>query len=37
MREISDLIKKYGAGSYPSEAHCGGLEGLGRDGGEPAL
>jgi len=37
MRETSDLIEEYGAGSPPSEAHCGGWEGLGKDGGEPAL
>jgi len=37
MRETSDLIEKCGDGSYPSEAHCGGWEGLGKDGGEPAL
>jgi len=37
MRETSDLIEKYGNGSSPSEAHCGGWEGLGKDGGEPAL
>ncbi|MEA2006435.1 MAG: hypothetical protein U9O50_09305 [Acidobacteriota bacterium] len=24
-------------GSPPSEAHCGGWEGLGKDGGEPSL
>jgi len=34
MRETSDLIEKYGDGSSPSEAHCGGWEGLGKDGGE---
>ncbi|MEA2006523.1 MAG: hypothetical protein U9O50_09750 [Acidobacteriota bacterium] len=33
----SDLIEKCGDGSSPSEAHCGGWEGLGKDGGEPAL
>ncbi|MBE0460472.1 MAG: hypothetical protein IBX60_02390 [Candidatus Aminicenantes bacterium] len=37
MRETSDLIEKYGDGSSPSEAHCGGWEGLGKDGGEPSL
>jgi hypothetical protein len=37
LRETSDLIKKFGADSSPSEAHCGGWEGLGKDGGEPAL
>jgi len=37
IRETSDLIEKYGDGSSPSEAHCGGWEGLGKDGGEPAL
>jgi len=37
MRETSDLIEKCGAGSSPSEAHCGGWEGPGKDGGEPAL
>jgi len=31
MRETSDLIEKCGAGSSPSEAHCGGWEGLGKD------
>ncbi|MEA2004835.1 MAG: hypothetical protein U9O50_00985 [Acidobacteriota bacterium] len=34
MRKTSDLIEKCGDGSSPSEAHCGGREGLGRDGGE---
>ncbi|MEA2005427.1 MAG: hypothetical protein U9O50_04110 [Acidobacteriota bacterium] len=34
MRETSDLIEKCGDGSSPSEAHCGGWEGLGKDGGE---
>jgi len=33
MRETSDLIEKCGDGSSPSEAHCGGWEGLGKDGG----
>jgi len=33
MRETSDLIAKCGDGSSPSEAHCGGGEGLGKDGG----
>jgi len=37
MRETSDLIEKCGDGSSPSKAHCGGWEGLGKDGGEPAL
>jgi len=37
MRETSDLIEKCGDGSSPSEAHCGGWEGLGKDGEEPAL
>jgi len=37
MRETSDLIEKCGDGSSSSEAHCGGWEGLGKDGGEPAL
>jgi len=37
MRETSDLIEKCSDGSSPSEAHCGGWEGLGKDGGEPAL
>jgi len=37
MRETSNLIEKCGDGSSPSEAHCGGWEGLGKDGGEPAL
>jgi hypothetical protein len=37
MRETPDLIEKYGAGSSPSEAHCEGWEGLGKDGREPAL
>ncbi|MEA2006349.1 MAG: hypothetical protein U9O50_08865 [Acidobacteriota bacterium] len=34
MRETSDLIEKCGAGSSPSEAHCGGWEGLGNDEGK---
>jgi len=33
MRETFDLIEKCGDGSSPSEAHCGGWEGLGKDGG----
>ncbi|MEA2005887.1 MAG: hypothetical protein U9O50_06465 [Acidobacteriota bacterium] len=33
MRETSDLIEKCGDGSSPSEAHCGGWEGLGNDEG----
>jgi len=33
MRETFDLIEKCGNGSSSSEAHCGGLEGLGKDGG----
>jgi len=33
MRETSDLIEKCGDGASPSEAHCGGWEGLGEDGG----
>jgi len=37
IRETSDLIEECGDGSSPSEAHCGGWEGLGKDGGEPAL
>ncbi|MDH4220868.1 MAG: hypothetical protein OEZ52_13675 [Candidatus Aminicenantes bacterium] len=37
LMEISNLIEKCGAGSPPSEAHCGGWEGLGKDGGEPVL
>jgi len=37
MRETSDVIEKCGDGSSPSEAHCGGWEALGKDGGEPAL
>ncbi|MEA2004801.1 MAG: hypothetical protein U9O50_00815 [Acidobacteriota bacterium] len=37
MRETSDVIEKCGDGSSPFEAHCGGWEGFGRDGGEPAL
>ncbi|MEA2006261.1 MAG: hypothetical protein U9O50_08420 [Acidobacteriota bacterium] len=36
-RETSDLIEKRSDGSSPSEAHCGGWEGLGKDGWEPAL
>ncbi|MDH4217191.1 MAG: hypothetical protein OEW23_00265 [Candidatus Aminicenantes bacterium] len=36
IRETIGLIEKCGAGSPPSEAHCGGWEGLGKDGGEPA-
>ncbi len=37
MRETSDLIEEFGDGFPPSEAHCGGWEGLGKDGGKPAL
>jgi len=37
MRETFDLIERCGDSSSPSEAYCGGREGLGRDGGEPAL
>jgi len=37
VRETSGLMEKCGDGSSPSEAHGGGQEGLGRDGGEPAL
>jgi len=33
IRETSDLIEECGDGSFPSEAHCGGWEGLGKDGG----
>jgi len=33
MGETSDLIEKCSDGSSPSEAHCGGWEGLGKDGG----
>ncbi|MEA2005298.1 MAG: hypothetical protein U9O50_03440 [Acidobacteriota bacterium] len=33
MRETYDLIEKCGDGSSPSEAHCGGWEGLGNDEG----
>jgi len=33
MRETSDPIEKGGDGSSPSEAHCRGWEGLGKDGG----
>ncbi len=32
---IRDIIS-HSAGSFPSEAHSGGWEGLGEDGGEPA-
>ena len=31
MMETSDLIEKIGDGSSPSEAHCGGWEGLGKE------
>jgi len=27
----------HSSGSHPSEVHCGGWEGLGKDGEEPAL
>jgi len=37
MRETSDLIEECGDDSSPSEAHCGGLEGLGKDGEESSL
>lgn len=37
MRETSELMKVRGDGFSPSEAHGGGLEGLGKDRGEPAL
>jgi len=37
IRETSNLMEKCSAGSSPSEAHGGGWEGLGKDGGEPAL
>jgi len=37
IRATSDLMEKCGDGSPPSEAHEGGREGLGKDGGEPAL
>jgi len=37
LGETSDLIENCGDGSPASEAHCGGLEGLGKDGREPAL
>jgi hypothetical protein len=37
IRETSDLIEECGEGSSPFEAHCGGWEGLGKDGGELAL
>ncbi|MEA2005666.1 MAG: hypothetical protein U9O50_05335 [Acidobacteriota bacterium] len=31
IRETFDLIEKCGDGFSPSEAHCGGWEGLGKD------
>jgi hypothetical protein len=37
MRETSYLTGKCSGGSPPSEAHGGGWEGLGWDGGEPPL
>ncbi|MDH4218654.1 MAG: hypothetical protein OEZ52_05520 [Candidatus Aminicenantes bacterium] len=37
MRETSDLIEECGDDSSASEAHCGGWEGLGKNGGEPSL
>jgi hypothetical protein len=37
MQEASDLMGKCGDGSSPSDAHKGGGEGLGQDGGESSL
>ncbi len=37
MRLTVDIIEKSGAGSSPSEAHCGGWVSLDKDAGEPAL
>jgi len=37
IRETSALIEEYSDGSSPSEDHCGGWEGLGKDGGELVL
>jgi len=37
MRETSDLTGKCSGGSPPSEAHGGGWEGPGWDGGESSL
>jgi len=37
IRETSDLMGNCGGGSPASEAHGGGWEGLGLDGGELAL
>jgi len=37
MRETFSPVRQRSGGSCPSEAHCGGWEGLGEDGWEPTL